>query len=1076
MKNDLKLKNDLINSLCKVHAWKKAVYALRIITSISVLTLLQPISFDLFAQSGGSNHNEILQHEFVVSGTVRDSDGPLPGVSVVIKGTQQGTMADIDGKFAITVPGKESVLQFSMIGYNPKEVIVGDQKILNIILSENTIKLDELVVVGYGTQKKQTVVGAISQIKSDDLMRTGGVTSISNALTGLVPGLATLDYSGKPGSDAAEIIIRSKSTWNGSEPLILVDGVERNMNDIDINEVENISVLKDASATAVFGVRGGNGVILVTTKRGKESKPVLSVSANITAKGLSKVPRYLNSYDALWLRNQAIENQLGISSASNWSDITPIEALRKYRDHTDPEIYPDVDWQSEMLRQYTWSQRYNIDMRGGTSFVKYYASLTYTYDGDILKGQDFGQKYIPKNDYSRYNFRLNLDFQPTATTTFGVDFDGAQGIEHTTNCTAAYLWPGIYGKGPDLFPVRYSDGVFANNIAGYNPYNPVEYYNFSGYSTETRTDMNAKFTLNQKLNFITKGLSFNGLANFRNYYISDGPKIGDSRPVTKYIDWRTREVTINTPSTGDKTGFDYVPVPPWISIEEIKSSGSTVQLYKDLMYQFSLNYSREFGSHKIGAMGVFKRTDNAMGQAFSTYREEWAGRATYDYLGRYLFEGNVGYNGSEKFIKGKKFGFFPAAALGWVVSEEPFFTKLNLSEYVNLFKLRYSWGKVGSDNNIPRWLYVTQWSSVANSASLGTPIQSNSFYPGYKITTIGNPDARWETAIKNDMAVETAFLNNRLTATLDYYWGRRYDIFMTAAQRNIPDWFGANPVPTNLGRTSEKGWELEARWNATIGPDFKYNLTAMYSNSQDKIEYIEDPEFTPAYQKLAGFPIGQQYAYIDKGPISSWDEMYTGVKGINEPGNYIPGMLQLVDYNGDGVIDENDRVPYGYSNHPNHTINFIIGAEWKGFSFMLQFYGVTGITLAQSAYEFSGPAYYSVVDRNIVNDFWLPQLNPDGRYHAPVYKLGGDVGNSGTYHMVDGTMWRLKNAEIAYRFSNSFLKKFGIESMRIFLNGNNLWLYSHLNEDRETGGTRDNDNVQKYPMSKRFNMGVKIEF
>ena len=1022
------------------------------------------------------NKTKTILQELVITGTVSDISSPLPGVNITIKGTTHGVATDIDGKFTITVPNKESILQFSFMGYTSQEVVVGDQKILNITMLEQATTIEEVVVVGYGIQKKQSVVGAISQVKSEELIRTGGVTNISNALTGLVPGLTTLNYSGKPGSDAAEIIIRSRSTWNGSNPLILVDGVERDMNDIDINEVETISTLKDASATAVFGVRGGNGVILVTTKRGKESKPVLSFSGNITAKTHSKIPQFLDSYNALWLRNQALENQLGASPSSHWSSyITPVEVLRQYRDQTNPEVYPDVDWQGEMLRKWSWSQRYNMDLRGGTKFVKYYASLAYTYDGDILKGQDFGQGYIPKNDYSRYNFRLNLDFQPTTTTTFGVDFDGAQGIERTTNATPAYLWLGVYGKGPDQYPIRYSDGTFANNVAGYNMYNPVEYFNFAGLVKETRTDMNATFTLNQKLDFITKGLSLRSLANFRNYYIGDGPNISANRPTTKYIDWRTEVTTWNIP-VSDRTGFEHVPSPSQISTETIQSSGGTVQLYKNLMYQFSLNYAREFGDHNVGAMGVFKRIDSSVGQAFPTYREEWAGRATYDYGGRYLFEVNAGYNGSEKFIKGKKFGFFPAAALGWVISEEPFFKKNNFDDFINLLKLRYSWGKIGSDNNIPRWLYITQWSRVNNSAWLGTPIQTTPLYPGYRVSTIGNPDARWETAIKNNIALETRLLKNRLSTTIDYYWGRRYDIFMSADQRNIPDWFGANPVPSNLGRTSEKGWEVEARWNETIGSDFKYYITVMYSNSQNKVEYIEDPELTPKYQKKAGFPIGQRYAYIDNGPISSWDEMYTGVKGTKEPNNFIPGMLQLVDYNGDGVIDENDWVPYGYSGYPRHSMNFIAGATWKDFSVMIQFYGTTGTTLAQGAGEFSGPHYYSVVDKSIVSDLWLPQLNPNGRYHAPVYNLGGDVNNSGTYNMVDGTIWRLKNAEIAYRFSNSSLKNIGIESLNVFLNGNNLWLFSYLNEDRETGGVRDNDNTRKYPMTKRYNMGFKIEF
>ncbi|MDR1667811.1 MAG: TonB-dependent receptor [Bacteroidales bacterium] len=1011
-----------------------------------------------------------------VTGTVTDeSETPLPGVNVVVEGTTTGVVTDSNGKYAVTVPGREAVLVFSFVGYATQEITVGDRTDISITLVESATEMEEVVVVGYGVQIKQSVVGAISQVKSDELMRTGGVTSVSNALTGLVPGLTTLNYSGKPGSDNAEIIIRSKSTWNGSSPLILVDNVERDMNGIDIAEIESISVLKDASATAVFGVRGGNGVILVTTKRGKESKPVFSLSANVTAKLQSKMPKFLDSYDALWLRNQAIENQLG-ATPGHWNTyIVPVEILEQYRDQTNPEMYPNVDWQAEMLRKVAWSQRYSMDVRGGTHFVKYFASLAYTYDGDILKGRDLGQGYVPHNDYARYNFRMNLDFQPTRTTIFSVDFDGAQATERTTNATPAYLWLGVYGKGPDQYPVQYSDGTFANNISGYNMYNPVEYFNFNGLNKETRTDINTTFSLKQKLNFLTDGLSLNGIVNFRNYYIANGPNIGPSRPVTKFVDWQTGVTAWNIPAS-DKTGFEYVSDPSNISTENILTSDGNPQMYKNMMYQASLNYNRTFGVHKVTAMGVFKRVETAVGQSFPTYREEWAGRLTYDYRGRYLLEGNAAYNGSEKFVKGKKFGFFPSAAVGWVVSQESFFQKLNIENYVNLLKFRYSWGKVGSDNNIPKWLYVTQWSSITNSAWIGSPTQVHPPYPGYSVTNIGNPDARWETAEKNDVAVETGFFSNRLTLSYDYFWGRRYDIFMNAAQRNIPPWFGADPVPANIGRTSEKGWELETHWNDKIGNGIKYYASAMVSHATDRIEYMEDPELTPDYRKKAGFPIGQQHAYISSGVVSSWDEMYTGVKGTKEPTNFIPGMLQMVDYNGDGVVDENDWVPYGYTNHPQYTMSFTLGAEWKGLSVMVQFYGVTNSNLAQSAGEFTGPHYYSVVDRSIVGDMWLPQQNPDGAYHVPMYNIGGDVLHSGTYNMVDGTMWRLKTAEVNYRLNGKSLKLTFIDNIRIFFNGNNLWLYSHLNEDRETGGTRDNDNVQKYPMLKRFNFGVKIEF
>ena len=1005
----------------------------------------------------------------VFSETTRES---IVAADVILKGTVTGTMTDGDGQFIIEASVGD-VIQVLFLGMQPAEITVTENtgmKPLEIYLKDDSLFLDDVVVVGYGTQRKQSVVGAISQVKSDDLDRNGGVTNISNALTGLVPGLTTLNYSGKPGQDDAEIIIRAKSTWNGSAPLILVDGIERDMNDIDVAEVESISVLKDASATAVFGVRGGNGVILVTTKRGKEGKPVMSASANIIAKTMSKTPEHLNSYEALWLRNIAVENQLA-QNPESWSYITPVAVLQKYRDQTDPYMYPDVDWKDIMLKDYAFSQRYNWDIRGGTKFVKYYGSLAYTYDSDIIKGQDFNQGYVPKNDYSRFNYRTNLDFTVTKTTTFSVDIDGAVGVERSTNANPTYLWQGIYSKGPDDYPVRYEDGTFANNTNGYNLYNPVEYFNYSGMDRETRMDINVTLSLDQKLDFITKGLRFKGMVNFRNFYYSEGPELSSVRPLTKYIDWRTGETTWNIPTNYDTSdGFEFDMEENTVTDETPKNN-----VYKNLMYQLSLNYDRTFGKHTVTALALFKRIENSTGANFPAYREEWAGRVTYDYGGRYLVEFNGAYNGSEKFAKGNKFGFFPSAAVGWVLTEEPFIKNSAIRDWVDLFKFRFSWGKVGSDNNIPKWLYVTQWSQITNSAIIGYPDGKRPVYPGYEVSTIGNEDAKWETAVKNDFAVETAFFNNRLSIVYDYFWGRRYDIFMSADQRNIPPWFGADPVAANLGRTKEHGWELEARWRQSFSNGFSYNLGAMISYAKDEIVYMEDPEFAPDYQKKAGYQIGQQTSQITSGIIQNWDEMYTCVTGDNYA-DALPGMYRMVDYNGDGVVDSDDVVPYGYPNRPQYNMNFTIGLKYKNLSLNFQLYGTRNCTLYQSPEEFSAPQYYSVVDRDVAEDMWLPGYNESGTHHVPAYMLSGDAESWGNYYHKDGTQWRLKTAEIAYNLENKWLEKIGISRINVYLNGNNLFLWSHLNEDRETGSQRGHSHVESYPMTKRINLGLKVEF
>jgi TonB-linked SusC/RagA family outer membrane protein len=1028
------------------------------------------------------------QQAIRVSGRVVDggSGEPVAGCAVVVKETSRGTLTDFDGRYSIDVP-EGGTLQFSFLGMIPRELPVSPgTTLMDVQMLPEAKVMDEVVVVGYGVQTKQSVVGAIAQVKSDELTRTGGVTTVSNALTGLVPGLTTLNYSGKPGADNAELLIRGKSTWNNSSPLVLVDGVEREMNDVDVSEVESVSVLKDASATAVFGVRGGNGVILITTKRGREGKPVMSASANVIAKSASRIPEILDSYDALWLRNQAIERQMALptSSESLWqSSIVPVSILEAYRNQTDPERYPDVDWQKEMIKQWSWSQRYNMDVRGGTRFVKYFASLAYTYDGDIIKGRDLGQGYIPKNDLSRYNYRLNLDFSPTSTTTLSVDLDGAQTIERTTLATVSYLWGSILQKGPDDYPIRLNSlpgAPFVNNELT-NQYNPVEYFNFSGMGREIRTDINTTFNLNQKLDFFTKGLSLKGLVNFRNYYIGSGPDIQGSRPRTYMYDRATGEARPGTKPNPDNSGFDYESFPNNITLENVKNiNGGTVQVLKNLMYQFSLNYDRTLGEHRVTGLANFRRSENSLGQEFSTFREEWAARATYAWANRYLFEANGSYTGSEKFSRDNKFGFFPSASAGWVVTEEPLIKNLGIDDYLDFLKFRFSWGKSGSDTGIARWLYVTYWNSGNSTTLMGypSPSQATNTYPGYTVRNIGNPDARWETSVKSDFGIDASFLKSRLSATFDLYWGRRDDIFMSSEQRTaVPPWFGAPPVAGNIGRTKEKGWEMELRWNATTSFGLNYHASAAVSHSEDLILYHEDPELTPSYRRVAGFSIDQPASQKSNGIITSWDQMYNSPMG-ESPQNNLPGMYRIIDYDGNGVINDYDVVPVGYPARPAYMTNITLGAEWKGLRVMVQLYGTLNSSLWMGAPEW--PNKYSVIDRTIAGDMWLPAVNPGGDYRAPVFDLAGDVAKQADHKLVDGTSWRLKNAEIAYSFSTKGLKNVGIENMRVYLNGNNLWLWSRLNEDRETGGPRqavgEGGHARMYPMQKRINFGVRVEF
>jgi len=1003
-----------------------------------------------------------------VTGFVTDRQGnPLPGVNIVEKNTTNGVLSDPDGKYSINVSSGNATLVFSFIGMTTQEVPLNGQTKIDIVMKEATLTLEEVVVVGYGVQKKESVVGAISTAKGSDLVKAGGLTNISSALTGLVPGLVTMNSLGKPGKDQAEILIRGKSSWNNSSPLILVDGLERDMDDLDVNEVDNISVLKDASATAVFGVRGANGVILITTKRGKTGKAVFKFGACSTLKMISKMPTYANSYESRWMRNEAIEIQTPANEFS-WADYTPYEILMHFKNQDMPYLFPDVNWQKETVRDLTWSQKYNLEVSGGTDFVKYFAAVSYLHDGDIIKIQDFGQGYLPENNFKRLNFRTNLDFHPTKTTTLSVDIDGSQGKINSFSASSGNAWGGPYGKAPDLYPVRYEDGTFGwSSGLDEKEMNSVYAFNFHGMDATTTNNINTIFTVNQKLDNITEGLSFKAIGSFQSVYETSGPGQSGNARELKYIDPYTGLVEITYPKeyTDLTNGFNYEPIISTITAENTSAAGS-----RNLMYQALLNYNRKFGKHLVGGLINFKRQQRTSGNDFTYYREEWAGRVSYDYDNRYLLETNIGYNGSEQFGPGYKFGFFPSYALGWNLGNEEFFKK-NV-RFMNKMKFRFSTGTVGNDNaGNARWLYVSSW-AYGKYAPFGNINPSNSPYIMVSETNIGNPSIRWETAVKNDFAIETAFFKNIITLNFDYFWEHRKDIFMSASQRNIVPWFGANPIAANIGETKNHGFELEAGFNKTTDFGLRYYANLSLSYVKDEIIYMEDPELAPDYMKEAGFPIGQVRVTPYSGLIKSWDEMYTGV--MNQVNNTsLVGDYRFIDYNSNGIIDEKDVVPYGYADHPQIANNYTLGADYKGFSVMAHFYSTRNSTLDESLTMW-GQYLNQSIDRIVLDNAWIPGRESTATYHRPNWNMSGTGGN-GQYSEVDGTLWRLKTAEIAYTFTGGTLKKMGINNARLYVNGNNLFLWSHLNEDRERGGIRGTSSV-KYPLTKRINFGMNISF
>lgn len=1031
-----------------------------------------------------------------IQGTVFDESGEgLPGVSVLVKGTQTGTITDINGAFSIVVPNQESVLVFSFVGYITQEITVGNQSNITLDLEVDQKILEEVVVVGFGTQKKQSVVGAIVQTTNEDLRRTGNVTDLKQALTGQLPGLTTITSSGEPGGtltggNATEIFIRGRNTWNGGQPLILVDGVERDMTNVDVSEVESISVLKDASATAVFGVRGANGVILITTKRGTESKPQLSFNYSATALSVSRLPEKLDSYEAIMIRNEMIERE-GLLSPVSWGDYVPYEVALRYKkpqSDIDAILYPNVDWEKAMFRDISWSQRANLNISGGTNFVKYFGSLAYLNEGDMFRKYDNHKGYDPSYGFNRFNFRSNLDFKLTKTTNMRVNIAGLFSQKNTNyafnNASSGnnvLAWAAAYRFPPDVIIPQYPDGAWGQSYA-LPPealQNPVALIYNTGVWQQRNVELRADFALNQKLDFITEGLSYTGTLYYDNGLqttggISDanharpeGNLLGKIVYPSRYVggDQDPSEYTEMTPVTA-ANAFDWV-VNPWGINAETTSTGATM---RRLTHQHQINYARDFGPHNVGAMALFKREQYARGSMFPSFREEWVFRTTYDYDTRYLFEFNGAYNGSEKFGPGYRFDFFPSLALGWYTSNEKFFDL----EWMNRLKFRASAGMVGDDTGGSRWAYQSQYQyggQGINSALLNANPNERSPYNFYKEQIVGNPDIHWEKAKKFNYGAEIGLFKDLVSINLDYFTEDRTDIIISGTSRAIPPYFGTTPPAANLGRVKSKGYEIEVRLNKGFSNGLHlWGLFSM-SHTENRIINRDDPVLQAAYLKQAGYQIGQVRTQVRSGFYNNWDEVFASTPQQTNDDSKLPGYYNILDFNADGVITPNDdTVPYAYSEVPQNNYNASIGGEYKGISLTLQFYGVTNVSRNVPLNNFY--LYQNTLFAH-VRDYWSKD-NPNATSFIPRWKSQGQF--IGDYFIYDGSFARLKTAEIAYSFQKPVLSRLGLSNLRVFVNGNNLLFWSKLPDDREAAMSGGGADAGAYPTPRRFNIGIDLTF
>ena len=1021
------------------------------------------------------------QNGITVKGTVVDGNAePLIGASVVVKGnTSLGTVTDFDGNFTLKVPSESSILVVSYVGMTSSEVKVGGgtRRNLTITLRDNT-ELEEVVVVGFGQQKKASVVGAITQTTGEVLERAAGISDVGAALTGNLPGVVTVASSGMPGDEEPKIYIRGTSSWNNSEPLVLVDGIERPMSSVDIQSIANISVLKDASATAVYGVKGANGVILITTKRGVEGKAQISVTANAVMKAPSKLPDKYDSYEALMARNTVIEHELNLYPES-WSYVKPVSFIENYRNQTtveQRERYPNVDWQRALFKDFTMSYNANLNVSGGTRFVKYFAGVDYVNEGDLYRDFGNGRNYPTGYGYHRVNVRSNLDFNITKTTVLKINIAGSNGTQKSpwsnsvnNEWQIAQQWNGIYNISPDVFLPKYSDGSWGFLPGSTNVDNGARGIALGGTQYITTTRINTDFVLEQNLDFITKGLAVRGMIAWDNNFQETGRGINDlyNDPQDKWIDPETGIPTYKKPYE-DYDRFDYTQGNKWSTNGGSVNNGATT---RNLNYQVQLNWARAFGKHDVSAMGVFARQETAWGSMIPNYREDWVFRATYAYNNRYFLEYNGAYNGSEKFSKENRFAFFNSGAIGWMISEEPFMKYLREKKIVDMLKVRASYGEIGDDNVGGRFLYMTQW-AYGGSVSLDVAKDPNNPYTWYRESTIGNPDVHWETVKKTNIGIDYGLFGGLFAGAVEFFRDKRVDILVSGNDRAMPSYFGADAPIGNLGEVTTKGYEVEVRFNKVLANKMRFWANLNMTHAENVINKKDDAPLLPAYRKEEGYAIGQTHAFLDKGMMNSYDDVYGSPKLDANDDQKLVGDYYIVDFNGDGKVDNvNDYVPYGHPSTPQNTYNATVGFDWKGFNIFAQFYGVTNVTRDVTMISFADVMVANVYDQGT----WWSVDRANAEILTPRFNTTPYQSYYGTQYLCDGSYVRLKNVEIGYTFTQPWVRKLGVSDLKVYLSGNNLWVWTRMPDDRESNfAANGNAGNGAYPTMRRFNFGIKF--
>ena len=1002
------------------------------------------------------------QESIVVTGVVTDKNKePLVGFNITVGDmVGLGTITDINGKYKIKMEPYHRLI-FSYIGFDKVEVLVKEQRVINVAMQESEASvIDEVVITGTGAQKKLTVTGAVTNVNVADL-KVNPTGSISNALAGNVAGVLAMQTSGQPGQNSSEFWIRGISTFGASNAaLVLVDGFERNLDEINIEDIETFVVLKDASTTAIYGSRGANGVILITTKHGKAGKINIDAKVETTYNTRTITPDFVNGYNYASMINEA-----RITRAQE-PLYQPYE-LEILRLGLDPDLYPNVNWKDVLMKDGAMTYRGTVNMNGGGATARYFVSASYIEEQGMYKtDENLRKDYDTNANAKRWNYRLNTDIDITKSTLLKVGVSGSLKKVNEPGL-GGDIWHSIMGQTPISIPLVYSNGYIPAYGTG-NQTNPWVLATQTGYNEVWENKIQTNVTLEQKLDFITKGLSFVGRFGYDT----------NNKNNIKHEKWPEQWKAQRFRDENGELVFERISTEQKMRISS-GASGERLEFFEAI-----LQYDRGFKEHHLGGTLKYNQDSKIMTvnigddikKSIPRRHQGLAGRVSYNWNYRYFADFNFGYSGSENFATGHQFGFFPAFSVAWNIAEEPIIKKS--LKWMNMFKLRYSYGKVGNDNFGDNVRFPYMYTIGSGGGYQWADYNYDKNFGGKIYTDLASNNVTWEIATKHDIGVDLSLFNDKFTATIDYFHEQRDGIYMTRDHLSSMIGLNGKRPKANVGSVLSEGFDGNFAYKQKVGD---VNLTIRGNMTYSKNEILERDEAYNVYeyQMDEGHRVDQAKGLIALGLFKDYDDIRNSPR--QDFGSVQPGDIKYKDVNGDGVINDGDRVAIGATTKPNLIYGMGISAQWKGLDVNLHFQGAGKSTFfidGPSVYAFSSGTWGNILS-DLVENRWIDSSisnnpateNPNASYPRLSYGGSGNNFRQSTYWLRNGSYLRLKTLEIGYSLPKSMVNKIHFNSMRLFFIGTNLLTFSSFKLwDPELGSS----NGEKYPLAKMFTLGLSV--